>query len=157
MEKGYNLLTVTISFGLWLSLSVSICWALVSYVNKHQNEPLTWQNTLKVALLWTGLKCIFILNSAYDFSYHHNWRMIMYNLPFDQAYERRCFPYDYPPLFLLYESFWGHILAYLSPSDMQFPALFRESLYFLFLMRLTVIVTDFLFFFSSLYLFRTLT
>ena len=40
---------------------------------------------------------------------------------------------------------------------MQFESIMKESPYFLILMRMTVIITDFVFFFTVLYLFRTFT
>lgn len=90
-----------LSIVLWGTFSVSICFILVKYVNKHKDEPLTSKHILRLALIWVVFKLLLIPINVFDFFFHHQWKMIMYNLPYDQIYDKRCFGFDYPPLFAL--------------------------------------------------------
>ena len=120
MEKGYNPYSYLLSIGVWTSLSASICYFFIIYLKKHKDETLNSLHAFKLALFWVGLKLLLIPVNCIDLFFHHQWKLIVYNLPYDQAYDDRCFGFDYPPLFMVFEAFWANILGFLSPSDMRF-------------------------------------
>ena len=79
----------------------SILYTLFTYLRKHKDEALTSKHTLKLALLWIGIKCYLIPAQYIDFYFHHQWKMIVHHLPHDQIYKKLCFGFNYTPLFSL--------------------------------------------------------
>ena len=102
MEKGYNPSSFLVSFIVWTSLSALICFLFISYIKIHKDEHLNSNHIFKLALFWVSLKLLLIPVNCFDFFFHHQWKIILYNLSYEQVYEARCFAFDYPPLFVLF-------------------------------------------------------
>ena len=153
-KSGYNPTLLVWTAALVIPVISFFTTVLLCYFKKDRHEELTRGHIFVCLVLWVIAKILLIPSQTFDVAFHHVWKVTASSQPISALYETKCFALDYPPLFAYFEKFWGSILSWFAHPDFTLSRVFNESLSFLVLMRLTVIATDFVYFFSLLALFR---
>lgn len=156
-ERKSSLAAILITLALAAPATYLALAMIMSRLRKLAHAKITNKNTLELFGLWIAAKLVVLPGNVIDYNCHHKWKVIALHWPMEQYYKRDCFPLDYPPLFFFMERFWGELIALVSPADMELGSLFKGSGLLFLLIRITVILSDILYFWAVLYLMRTVT
>ncbi len=92
-----------------------------------------------------------------DYDVHSNWKQITYSLPMKDWYfeATSVWTLDYPPFFAYFEYLLAQVQSFFVPGSMAIAANPTESSYLL-TMRVSVILTDLLYYYACLRMTRAL-